>query len=72
MDGVLTDEDESMMVALSVATAVGLLCMVLGLVFWKRNRRRNLYHYRADGYGKVRLFVLRSSFSCRFIYISAI
>lgn len=54
-DDRLTEEDESLMVALSVATAVGLLFMVLGLVFWRRNRRRNLYYYRTEGYGKVRL-----------------
>ena len=53
-DNRMTEEDESLMVALSVATAVGLLFMVLGLVFWRRNRRRNLYYYRTEGYGKVR------------------
>ena len=53
-DDRITEEDESLMVALSVATAVGLLFMVLGLVFWRRNRRRNLYYYRTEGYGKVR------------------
>ena len=53
-DDRMTEEDESLMVALSVATAVGLLFMVLGLVFWRRNRRRNLYYYRTEGYGKVR------------------
>ncbi|XP_070212129.1 uncharacterized protein [Littorina saxatilis] len=40
------DEDESLMMALSVASAVGLLFMVLGLVFWRRNRRRNLMYHR--------------------------
>lgn len=50
-----SESDENMMVALMVASAVGVLFMVIGLIFWRRNRRRSNFYYRENGYGKVEL-----------------
>nr|KAG5707806.1 hypothetical protein BaRGS_015966 [Batillaria attramentaria] len=55
-NGQPAESDENMMIALMVATAVGVFFMVLGVLFWRRNRRRNVYHYRENGYGKVRVY----------------
>ncbi|KAL8578618.1 hypothetical protein ACOMHN_007076 [Nucella lapillus] len=46
------EDDKSLMVALTVGTAVGLLFIMLGLLFWRRSRRRSAYYYRslADSY----------------------
>lgn len=45
--GVFGEEDKSLMIALTVGTAVGLLFIMLGLLFWRRSRSRSAYYYRS-------------------------